>query len=538
MLPLSKQWLRKGCTPVIAATVLLFGGFAQKARAADQVKTASGGVEGTRGQSPEIRAFKGIPFAAPPVGDLRWKPPQPVAKWKAVRPAREFGARCMQASVFQDMIFRSNGMGEDCLYLNVWTPAKSSKEHLPVLLYIYGGGFQAGDSSEGRYDGESLARKGIVFVSMNYRLGVFGFLAHSDLTKESSHHASGNYGLMDQAEALRWVQKNISAFGGDPRKITVGGESAGSFSVSALMASPLSRDMVAGGIGESGAFFSTTLPAKPLAAAEEDGAKFLSEAGTTIAALRAMPAPKLLETASKAGPFRFSPCTDGYFFPEPPASIYAEGKQSHVPLLAGWNADEATFQVLFAKDKPTPENVTKQIRTAFNASADEALAVYPASTADAARQSAKDLAGDQFIAFSTWKWLEMQSDTGGKPVYRYFFTRPRPTQPGAMLMGVPASEFGAPHASEIEYALGNLASNKVYSWQPEDQKVSDLMQGYWANFVKSGDPNGPGLPKWPVGDKANNYQVMRLDVNPGAAPDPHRARYQFLDRFYAKQVTK
>jgi para-nitrobenzyl esterase len=504
--------------------------------AAERVKTASGVVEGTTEPS-GIRAFKGIPFAEPPVGDLRWKEPQPVKSWQGIRKAGAFGPRCMQPSMYPDMIFRSNGIGEDCLYLNVWTPAKQAEERLPVLVYIYGGGFQAGDSSEGRYDGESLARKGIVYVSMNYRLGVFGFFSHPELTKESRHHASGNYGLMDQAEAVRWVRKNIAAFGGDPNRITIGGESAGSFSVSALMASPLSRDGIAGAIGESGAFFGQTLRARPLAKAEEDGAKFAASSGaSSLTALRAMPAAQLMQVASKAGAMRFAPNTDGYFFPESPASIYAAGKQSHIPLMAGWNADEATAQVLFAKEKPTPENFTKQLRATFGAEASEAMKVYPASTAEEALQSAKDLAGDQFIAFGTWKWLEIQNQTGGKPVYRYFFTRARPPQPGAMVNGVAASQFGATHSSEIEYALGNLGFNKVYAWQPEDYKVSEQMQSYWTNFVKKGDPNGPGLPNWPASYQTNQYQVMRLDVESHAGPDERRARYQFLDRFFAKPV--
>lgn len=505
--------------------------------AADQVKIGNGLLEGAKDSNSEVRAFKGIPFAQPPVGDLRWKPPQPVKNWKGVRQAGQFGPRCMQASVFQDMIFRSNGMGEDCLYLNVWTPAKSASDRLPVLLYIYGGGFQAGDSSEGRYDGESLAKRGIVFVSMNYRLGAFGFMAHPELTKESSHHASGNYGLLDQAEALKWVHHNIAAFGGDPKKITIAGESAGSFSVSALMASPLSRDMIAGAIGESGAFFGRTLRATPLASAEQDGTKFGTNAGAaTLSALRAMTAEQLLAASTKGGGMRFVPITDGYYFPESPASIYAAGKQSHVPLLAGWNADEASFQVLFAKEKTTPETFAKQLKTTFGASSDDALKVYPGGSLEEAVRSAKDLSGDQFIGFSTWKWLELQNETGRKPVYRYFFRRARPSKPGAMVNGVAATELGAPHASEIEYALGNLDYNKVYPWQDEDRKVSELMQSYFANFVKTGDPNGNGLPNWPASNKANNYQVMRIDVDAQAAPDSRRARYQFLDTFYSKAV--
>ena len=245
-----------------AVTVLLASALAASAWGAEQVKTANGVVEGVTEKS-GIRAFRGIPFAAPPVGDLRWKPPQPVKNWEGVRQADKFGPRAMQRPIFGDMNFRSDGMSEDCLYLNVWTPAKSGDERLPVLVYFYGGGFMAGDGSEPRYDGASMARKGIVAVTVNYRLGVFGFLAHPELTGESPHHASGNYGLLDQNAALRWVRRNIAAFGGDPDKVTIAGESAGSVSVSAQMASPLSKDLIAGAIGESGSLMGT-LPPVPL----------------------------------------------------------------------------------------------------------------------------------------------------------------------------------------------------------------------------------------------------------------------------------
>ena len=525
-----RNYSGRNATLLLAISVVALGS------AADRVQTANGAVEGTTGRNPAARTFRGIPFATPPTGELRWKPPQPVPNWKSVRKADQFGPRCMQASLFGDMIFRSNGMSEDCLYLNVWTPAKSADERLPVLVYIYGGGFQAGDSSEGRYDGEALAGRGIVFVSMNYRLGTFGFFSHPELTKESGHNASGNYGLLDQAEALRWIQNNIAAFGGDPKRVTIAGESAGSFSVSALMASPISKSMIAGAIGESGAILGPTLPARPVAVTEEAGAKFASSIGaSSLAALRAMSAEAVLAAAPKAGTMRFSPNIDGYFFPDSPVGIYAAGKQSHIPLLAGWNSDEGTPQVLTAKEKPTQENFIKQLHKTFGADANAALKVYPAASAEEALQSAKDLSGDQFIAYSTWKWLELQDQTGGgKPVYRYLFTRARPPQPGAMVNGVPASQFGATHSSEIEYALGNLDFNKVYAWQPQDRKLSELMQNYWTNFVKRGDPNGPGLPQWPAGNGRNGYQVMRLDVDAHAAPQQNRERYLFLDAFYSK----
>ena len=262
-----------------AFTFCLSLNLASDALAADRVTTANGVVEATALAVAGVRSFKAIPFAQPPVGDLRWKEPQPAQNWTGVRNADQFGPRCMQRTgPGADYWFRGNGMSEDCLYLNIWTPAKSGKQRLPVLVYIYGGGVQNGDGSEPRYDGASMASKGIVAVTVNYRLNVFGFFSHPELTKESPHHASGNYGFLDQAAALQWVRRNIAAFGGDPKRITIAGESAGSISVSALMASPLSRDLIAGAIGESGALIST-MPPRPLADSEQDGAKFAASAG-------------------------------------------------------------------------------------------------------------------------------------------------------------------------------------------------------------------------------------------------------------------
>ncbi|MBV9927935.1 MAG: carboxylesterase family protein [Acidobacteria bacterium] len=537
-----------------AIRVLLFGGLVLSsgllpARAAtpDRVKTSTGVVEGPGRQASGVRAFKGIPYAAPPVGELRWRPPQASKSWEGVRHAEKFGPRCMQHPVFGDMNFRSDGMSEDCLYLNVWTPAKSEKDKLPVLVYFYGGGFIAGDGSEPRYDGEALARRGIVTVTLNYRLGLFGFFAHPELSKESTQHASGNYGLLDQAAALRWVHENIAAFGGDPRRITVAGESAGSASVSAQMASPLSRDFIAGAIGESGSVLST-MRAVPLAQAEEVGAKFATEIGaSSLAALRALPTEKLMEATGKQ-PFRFPIAVDGYFFNEPPHETYAAGRQAHVPLLVGWNSEEMTWRALLGGNEPTPENFEKVVRGLYGARAEEALKLYAAKTGEEVVDAATDLAGDRFIGYSTWKWFDLHAQTGGRNVYRYFYARPRPpmtpemgdARPGlaggvvrgqnSNAMAVPPAR-GAVHSAEIEYALGNLSTNKVYAWTPDDYKVSEQMQSYFANFIKKGDPNGAGLPAWPAVTKGGAVRVMRLDVDSRVEDDKHRARYLFLDQF-------
>ena len=512
------------------------------ASAAERVKTANGTVEGVTTQT-GIHAYLGIPFGAPPVGDLRWKPPQPVKNWDGTRSAAQFGPRCMQAPVFGDMIFRSNGMSEDCLYLNVWTPAKSGSERLPVLVYFYGGGFVAGDGSEPRYDGENMARKGIVSLTLNYRLGVFGFLAHPELTKESPHHASGNYALLDQHAALLWVQKNIAAFGGDPKRVTIAGESAGSIAVCAQMASPLSKHLIAGAIGESGALIAPTLPPVPLAQGEEEGTKFATSVGAaTLASLRAMSTAQIQEAAAKLPIGRFASTVDGYFLPKLPVEIFAAGEQARVPLLVGWNSEESSARAILAANDPTPENLAKALQNMYADRASEASKVYAGSTADEVWQTATDLASDRFIAYSTWKWADLHGKTGEKPVYRYLYAHPRPqtsaapggTSSAANAPPRPARPRGAVHSAEIEYAMGNLATNTVFAWTPDDHKISEVMQTFFANFVKTGNPNGAGVPQWPSANSGARSQFMRLDLDSRAEPDKTRERYLFLDTLYAK----
>lgn len=514
----------------------------------DSVRTTAGVVEGLGRGASGVRAFKGIPYAAAPVGELRWRPPQPLKSWEGGRRAEKFGPRCMQHPVFGDMNFRSDGMSEDCLYLNVWTPAKSAKDKLPVLVYFYGGGFIAGDGSEPRYDGESMARRGVVTVTLNYRLGLFGFLAHPELSKESPQHASGNYGLLDQAAALGWVRENVAAFGGDPKRVTVAGESAGSASVSAQMASPLSKDLLAGAIGESGSVLST-MRAVPLAQAEADGTKLAAEVGAaSLSALRALTTEQLME-ATKKQPFgRFPIAVDGYFFTEPPHETYAAGRQAHVPLLVGWNSEEMTWRALLGGDEPTPENYEQAVRKLYGERAVEALKLYPAKTRDEVIEVATDLAGDRFIGYSTWKWFDLHTKTGGHKVYRYFYAHPRPPMTpemgdarpglaGGVVRGqnsnalATAPARGAVHSAEIEYALGNLASNKVYAWTKDDYRVSEMLESYFANFIKQGDPNGRGLPRWPAVTGSGAVRVMRLAVDSRVEDDRHRARYLFLDQF-------
>lgn len=488
-----------------------------------QVKVNDGMLEGVN--SSGIKIFKGIPFAQPPVGDLRWREPQPVKSWNGVRKADHFGPRAMQLPLFSDMNFRSDGVSEDCLYLNVWTPAKKAEDKLPVLVYFYGGGLVAGDGSEYRYDGESMARRGIVTVTVNYRLSVFGFFAHPELTRESPHKASGNYGFLDQAAALKWVQQNISAFGGDPKKITIAGESAGSYSVSAQMASPLSRDIIAGAIGESGSLLGRPIPA--LAEAEQQGKRFADSLGVkTLAELRKLPAAQVLEAAKKlrAGS---GAIIDGYFFPKSPVDIYLGKQQSKVPLLVGWNSEESNWKGILGKEEPTKENYTKAVQQLYGAKAADILKVYdPATDADV-KAVATDLASDRFIAFGTWRWSDIHAKTGVGKVYRYYYERPRPAtfeSPDAPLAT------GAVHSAEIEYAMGNLGTNRVFNWQPEDFLVSQILQAYFENFIKTGNPNGLGLPEWPAVVPAKPAEVMHINTDTRLQTEKYRERYLLTER--------
>ncbi|HKT12030.1 MAG TPA: carboxylesterase family protein [Terriglobia bacterium] len=515
---------------LLPALALLF--FHAAARASDQVTIGSGTLQGKTVAGSNVRAFRGIPFAVPPLGRLRWRPPQPVHPWQGVREADAFGPRCMQLRVFSDMVFRDKGPSEDCLYLNVWTPAKSSSERLPVMFWIYGGGFQAGATSEPRQEGMNLAKKGVVVVSANYRLNIFGFFAYPGLAEESPHHADGNYGLMDQIAALRWVRQNISAFGGDPSNVTIFGESAGSWSVSDLMASPLAKGLFQKAIGESGADFGAgpDLHAPlSLAQSEKAGEKFAQSIGAdSLAALRAIPANKLLQESKKA---HFWPNVDGYVLPQPLDAIFSEGRQSHVPLLAGWNKDETVGNLYSKTTPPTAENLILAIRKRFGPQADQAMKFYPHATQVEVRHSTETFASDFFTVYLTWKWLEMQNKTGDSPVYRYLFTRTPPEPLSETDEGIPLVKYGARHSAEIEYVFGVLKWQKI-PWQPVDFRVSDAMMTYWSNFARTCDPNGGGLPHWPQ-YKPPDLEVMDLGENIHAAPATDQKRFEFIDSFVA-----
>ncbi len=514
---------------MISAAAICGSLLAGQARASDalQVKTDKGSVVGAVTTDGKVVAFKGIPFAAPPVGDLRWKAPEPAMPWKGVKETKEFGSRCVQSGFNADMAFHDPGPSEDCLTLNVWTPAGAKKGSLPVMVWVFGGGFTTGATSEGRQDGEFLAHRDVVVVSMNYRLGIFGFFVHPELAAESAHHASGNYGLMDQMAAIAWVKKNVAGFGGDPKNVTIFGESAGSFAVSTLMASPLSKDMVSKAIGESGgAFGRSGLSYGTLSERELTDTNFAQSAfGTTkLAELRKISADDLVKAATAKttpAPPRFGPDIDGYFLPDSVPNIYKAGKQAHVPMMAGWNADEGRGGVL--ANPPTSASFATQAEKEYGPKSQDFLAVYGGGTDEEALNSAADYAGDKFIAYSTWKWLEAQVETGKAPVYRYFFT-----------LGSPGDKFhkaeiGAFHSDDIEYVFGALDSRQEAVWRPEDRKLSDQMGQYWTNFAKTGDPNGPGLPNWPKYDASGGWQVMNLNADSMAKPDSRRGRYLFME---------
>jgi para-nitrobenzyl esterase len=538
----------KRLLPALLCTLPLFLGTSAAQTAADQVKTENGIVEGTK-TGAGIRVFRGIPFASPPIGELRWKAPQPVTTWPGVRNAVDFAPGCMQRAVFGDMEFRGQGTSEDCLYLNVWTPARSSSEKLPVLVYFFGGGLMAGDGSEPRYDGESMARQGIVSVTINYRLSAFGFLALPELSAEAPYKASGNYGFLDQRAALTWVQKNIAAFGGDPTRVTIAGESAGSRSVTVQLISPLSKGLFAGAVMESGSVVAAANPPS-LGEAEQEGLKFMALAkAASLKEFRAMPAAQVLEaTAQQAAP-RFGPVADNYLIPARDlVALVNAGEQSRVPLLQGSNSEERSYRDVLGANPPTPEGFATALRKAFGADADRVLALYPAKTEAEVLDAAMTLASDRGMAYNMWLLGDGHRVSSGKSVYRYLFTRPRPkflgaanqtpgTAGGIVTGAAPAAApawRGAVHSAEIEYALGNLATNTHYAWDANDRKVSQVMEGFFANFIKTGNPNGPGLPKWPAYTESGGFQRMTIDVDSHAEPES-RARFLLLDQMLRKK---
>lgn len=487
------------------------------------VRTQAGHVRGLRRDASGVLAFKGIPYAAPPVGPLRWRTPRPPASWDGVRDALAFGAGCLSAL---ENDHRPGPRDEDCLYLNVWTAAKQADEKRPVMVWIHGGGFQFGSSANPATDGGPLAAKGVVVVSFNYRLGIFGFFAHPDLDTEAR---SGNYGLQDQLAALRWVKANIADFGGDPDNVTVFGESAGAMAIGILMASPLAHGLFHKAIGESGAFWDGKHgPLQGFAEARARGLAFARQQGNaSIAALRAMPAEQLNAAAPwsfKTSPVvaAFSPSIDHCVVPDVPALPFLRGEQMHIPLLAGWNAAE---EIPFAS-----QSLPDHSAQAFRAAAEEMfgkermadfLKVYPADTDTQAKASAAALTGDYVISEQCWQWLRLHRGSSRAPVYGYLFSYTSPYTPIAS------------HVTEIPFVFGTLTPQQVIgSTTPPaeaDRALARTMMGYWVNFAMRGDPNGSGLPPWPAYDEKDVVQILGTTIE--ARSNPQAARFHFLDSF-------
>ena len=517
-----------------------------------QVKTQYGILEGF--EEDGVKKFLGVPFAQPPVGELRWKAPQPMQAWEGVREAKQFSDDPMQPDIFGDMNFRGSGRSEDCLYLNIWTTAKSTADALPVLIYFNGGGLMAGSGSEPRYDGSSIAKEGVIGVTANYREGVFGFFSHPELTAASDYKGSGNFGFLDQVAAIKWVKENIAAFGGDPDRITIVGESAGSFSVSLLMCSPLSKNLIAGAMLSSGA---EVLPYEAASQADADaaGAALLKEAGiASLADAMALDADSLQKILPPKG--MANVILDGYFMKESADDVFEKGEQAQVPLLAGWNSLEAHPMQAIQGQAPTLQNYKNAMKAQFGDKTDEIFEAYGITTdEDVLSQKGFNLVSDLFTGFPTWKVCDYHAKTG-LPVYRYHYMHPRPQvsakmgdKTAALAGGVrektaeekkaeaqqPAIAPGAVHSADIEYAMGTLDTNEYYDWQDEDYAISKLFLSYYANFCKTGNPNGEGLPKWTAITKDNldKAPVMIIDVESKEVASPEKENaYRTLEKFY------
>jgi para-nitrobenzyl esterase len=476
----------------------------------EPVKLDSGQVSGIPGQSPEVQVFKGIPFAAPPVGDLRWKPPQPVAHWDGVKKADQFGPRCMQAAQPN-----SQPVSEDCLTLNVWTAAQRASERRPVIVWSYGGGFTSGAGSLPGYDGEEFAKKGVVFVTYNYRLGIFGFFSHPELTKASDHNASGNYGLMDLVGVLKWVHNNIEAFGGDPKRVTIMGESAGAIMVASLVGSPEGKGLFQHAIAESGGYMGLSIgKMTTLDQAEESGKKIAASLGAnSLAELRSKPAEDLFKNARGASGL----IVDGWYLTEDPMQTFRSRHQNDVDILIGSNKDEGTF---FQRGGNSADAFTKRAHDRYGDQANAFLSLYPADSDAEATKSQLASFRDE-VAWHMRLWAQ-QTERKGHKAYVYYFTHEPPVAPGQ-------TSRGATHTAELPYVFH---SNQRL-WTDEDRKLSENMLSYWVNFAAKGDPNAKGLPQWPV-FQANAFAfVLGEQPGPGQAPDVDHLL--FFDRMYSRQ---
>ncbi len=481
------------------------------------VKVEQGQLQGTKEEG--LTVYRGVPFAAPPVGDLRWRAPQPAAKWEGIRPADKFAPQCVQS-------IKAPAMSEDCLYLNVWTPAKSASGRVPVLVWIFGGGFSVGATSVPTYSGEQLANKGVVLVSISYRLGAFGFLAHPGLSAESPQHVSGNYGLLDMIAALQWIKRNIAAFGGDPNKVTIFGESAGGIAVSQLCASPLAKGLFEGAMSESGGSFGPPRSAgqpgenmRPLADAERSGVEFARTLGAaSVAELRKVPEEKVL--AATRG--LFWPIIDGWVIPSDQYTIYDSNRFNDVPVLIGYNSDEGAS---FSRDR-TPRDYMEGVRRRYGPFADSLLKAYPAGETTVSK-TARDLSRDAAFGWHTWTWARLQSNLGKSKVFYYYFDQ-HPEYPADSQQ----AGHGSPHGMEVEYVFKHVTGGPTGKPSATDLTISDAMATYWTNFAKFGDPNGKDMPKWPAFSD-QHPELMYFAGTPHTGPVPNEEGLKTLDAYFA-----
>jgi para-nitrobenzyl esterase len=509
--------------PLVAAATLFSS--TALAQALPPVRVESGMVQGTLEDG--LAMYRGIPFAAPPVGNLRWRPPQPVLPWKGVRAASEYGRACMQSN---PAIANLPPPNEDCLFLNVWTPAHG-KERLPVMVWIHGGGFVAGTPAEQLYHGEWLAKKDVVVVSISYRLGVFGFLSHPDLSSESQLHVSGNYGLLDLIAGLKWVRKNIAAFGGDPGRVTIFGESAGAIAVSQLCASPLARGLFWAAISESGGSFGPVRAGggpganmQPRRAAEQDGLAWAKSLGASrLSELRAMPAEKLLGAAQRQRGLSW-PVVDGWVIPDDQFTLYRAGRYNDVPVLMGYNSDEgATFGA-----PPSQNAYVQSVHERYGRFADKLLMAYPGGESATAKKTARDLTRDTAFGWQTWTWARLQTQTGKSRVFLYYFDE-HPNYPADSSR----AGFGTPHSEELPYVFRQLREHNRPAPTPEDEALSKMLRTYWTNFAKTGDPNGVDLPQWPSFNESTPQMLHIASGRTEAGPVVNEAGLKALDEYFA-----
>ncbi len=480
------------------------------------VRTESGALSGSRERG--ISSYKGVPFAAPPLGPLRWREPQPAVRWAGVRRADSFAPACMQKGVSMPGE-TPPATSEDCLYLNIWTPANQARDRLPVMVWIHGGGYTNGSASMPLYWGDALARRGVVVVTIAYRLGPLGFLALPELTAESGRGTSGNYGLLDQIAALEWIQRNITAFGGDPRRVTIAGQSAGAMAVSILMASPRAKGLFHAAIGQSGGLFEPLqlAPHYLLANAEKDGGKYMRALGVaSLEELRRRPASELLASSGRVS----HPVIEPDVLPSPPYEAFASGKYNPVPVLVGFNADEARALVDVSQVKA--ETFAADIARSFGALPPALLSPYLPEIDERAVQARLDFERDLRFGWDMWTWARQSSARSRAYLYRFEQRPPFPA--GSVRHG-----WGASHFAELWYMFDHL-DQEDWQWTAADRKVAALMADYWVSFVKRGDPNGSGRPRWPTYDSG---QAMRFaDGGASAGEIPGTDKLKVFDAVY------